>query len=49
MRPAGEIRQALLQACESGGARSQDGRAPYLARNGGRGVGLEAARRPWKT
>ena len=30
MRPAGEIRQALLQACESLVAQSQDGRAPAL-------------------
>lgn len=46
MRPAGEIRQALLQACESLLAQSQDGRAPTLREMAAEArVGLEAARR----
>ena len=46
MRPAGEIRQALLQACESLAARSAAGCGPTLREMAAEArVGLEAARR----
>lgn len=46
MRPAGEIRHALLRACESLAARAAAGRGPTLREMAAEArVGLEAARR----
>ncbi|KAB2893170.1 MAG: hypothetical protein F9K35_17155 [Burkholderiaceae bacterium] len=46
MRPAGEVRQALLQACEALAPGFPVGRGPTLREIAGRAcVGLEAARR----